>query len=317
MQILLSLFPSTDTILLQLASLWITVMVITAITCFLVSELTGNYSQVDKLWSLMPVIYSLLTLAAFPSPSIWIMSALVTVWGARLSYNFYRKGGFNIIPWKGEEDNRWKFIRGLPVLKGRIRFGLFNLFFISFYQHFLILMFCTPLLMAAKYPHRNLTLTDLTAAFLMLLFIVIESIADNQQFRFQTLKKDTGSYEGPLSESLKRGFLSDGLWRYVRHPNFVSEQAIWISFYLFGASASGQWLNWTATGPILLILLFLGSSELTERISSGKYPAYVDYKKRVPKFIPCFFRFRKNETEGIGEEENRGRGEEEKRRRGE
>jgi steroid 5-alpha reductase family enzyme len=266
-------------------------MLIAALVCFLVSEITRNYSQVDKLWSLMPLIYSLLTLNAFPSPRIWIMSALVIVWGARLSYNFYRKGGYNIILWKGEEDYRWKFVRELPVLKGRFRFGLFNLFFISFYQHFLILMFCTPLLMAAKNRDSNLTLTDLLAAFLMLFFILIEAIADNQQFRFQSLKKDKRSYEGPLRESLKKGFLSEGLWHFARHPNFVSEQAIWISFYLFAASASGKWINWTITGPILLILLFIGSSELTERISSKKYPGYAAYKKAVPKFTPGLIKF--------------------------
>jgi steroid 5-alpha reductase family enzyme len=39
------------------------------------------------------------------------MAFLVTLWGLRLSYNFYRKGGYNIIPWKGEEDYRWKIFR--------------------------------------------------------------------------------------------------------------------------------------------------------------------------------------------------------------
>jgi steroid 5-alpha reductase family enzyme len=96
------------------------------------------------LWSLMPVGYSLVTLTYFPSPRLWIMSLLVSIWGFRLSYNFYRKGGYNIIPWKGEEDYRWKIMQSKPELKGRFRFGLFNLFFISFYQNFLILMFSTP-----------------------------------------------------------------------------------------------------------------------------------------------------------------------------
>jgi steroid 5-alpha reductase family enzyme len=80
--------------------------------------------------------------------------------------------------------------------------------------------------------------------------------------------------------------MSEGLFRFVRHPNFASEQAIWISFYLFGVAASGKWINWTIAGPLLLVILFVGSSELTEKISSGKYPAYSDYKKEVPRFIP-------------------------------
>ena len=131
---------------------WFTVIIIVAIACFVVSELTRNYSQVDKLWSLMPVAYSWITVAAFPSVRLYIMAALVTLWGLRLSYNFYRKGGYNIIPWKGEEDYRWKILRENPALKGRIRFGLFNLVFhfflpehadTSYFQHLCCLQLLT------------------------------------------------------------------------------------------------------------------------------------------------------------------------------
>ena len=283
-------FIGTDIQLGQLTSLWIIIMFSSAAVCFLVSEITRNYSQVDKLWSLLPLIYSIVTLNSSPSPRLWIMSLLVITWGFRLSYNFNRKGGYNRIPWKGEEDYRWKILRQNPSLRGRLRFGLFNLLFISFYQNFLILLFSTPLLMAAKYHDSPLTWIDTIAASLMLLFIFIEAAADNQQYRFHKLKKQASGSDGLYSKSLKKGFLSEGLWQYVRHPNFAAEQVIWVSFYLFGAAASGQWFNWTLAGSFMLVLLFLGSSEMTERISSSKYPAYADYKNDVPKFIPRIFR---------------------------
>jgi steroid 5-alpha reductase family enzyme len=263
-----------------------TVMLATAVACFFISEITRNYSQVDKLWSLMPVVYSIMALSSSPSPRLVIMSALVAFWGFRLSYNFYRKGGYNIIPWKGEEDYRWQVMRNNPALRGRLRFGLFNLFFISLYQHFLIFLFSSPLILAAENGDSALGLTDIMAAGFMMLFILIETISDNQLFRFHKIKKGQLPAEGLYSESLRKGFMSEGLFRYVRHPNFASEQAIWISFYFFGVAASGRLINWTMAGPLLLVLLFIGSSELTEKISSGKYPAYSDYKKEVPRFIP-------------------------------
>lgn len=277
-----SLLWQTD----RLTFSWIAIMLAAAFICFIVSEITDNYSQVDKLWSLMPVIYGFVSLAAFPSPRLWIMCILVTLWGFRLSFNFYRKGGYNIIPWKGEEDYRWMVMRQHHFLKGRIRFGLFNFFFISFYQHLIILLFSSPLLLAAKYPHGSLTFTDLAAMCLMLLFIIVETVADNQQYRFHKLKKQAENLEKQYLFSLKQGFLSEGLWRFVRHPNFASEQAIWISFYLFGVSASGSWINPTIAGSLLLVLLFQGSTLLTESISCRKYPSYRDYQKNVPKFIP-------------------------------
>jgi len=274
----------------SLVSAWVSLMLVVVLACFIVSEITRNYSQVDKLWSLVPLAYGWLTVAAYPSARIILMATLVTIWGLRLSFNFYRKGGYSIIPWQGEEDYRWKILRDSPALKGRLRFGLFNLFFISFYQNLLIMLFSTPLLMAALYNDAPLGVTDLIAAALMLLFIVTETIADNQQFRFQNAKRSLTEDDPALGESLRKGFLTEGLWKYVRHPNFASEQAIWISFYLFSVAASGQWINFTLIGPVLLVILFIGSSMMTEKISSGKYPDYQTYQKEVPKFVPRLFR---------------------------
>jgi len=265
-------------------------MLVVAAGCFLVSEITRNYSQVDKLWSLIPIAYGWITVTAVPSPRIVLMASLVTIWGLRLSYNFYRKGGYNLIPWKGEEDYRWKIMRETRVLKGSIRFGLFNLLFISLYQNVVIFMFSSPLLLAAIFPRKELTVIDLLACILMLTFIITESIADNQQFRFHQEKKNPGTNGNLIKESLSKGFLSEGLWKFARHPNFASEQAIWICFYFFGVAASGLWINITLAGPVLLILIFIGSSRLTESISSKKYPEYASYQKEVPIFIPRIFR---------------------------
>jgi steroid 5-alpha reductase family enzyme len=274
----------------QLIHTCVTIMLSTALICFIVGEMTQNYSQVDKLWSLMPIVYSMVTLIYYPAPRVWIMFFLVATWGLRLSFNFYRKGGYNKIPWKGEEDYRWKFMREQPFLKGRIRFGIFNLLFISFYQNLLILLFSSPLMMAAMYSQKGLTLLDGIAAVMMLLFIIIESTADNQLFQFHKMKQNPQIPRKVFQKSLEEGFLSEGFWRVLRHPNFTSEQAIWICFYLFGVAASGKWFNWTFVGPLLLVLLFQGSSSLTESISSKKYPGYAWYKKQVPQFVPNLFR---------------------------
>jgi len=285
-----SLFSGYDIQFQNLVSIWLTIMVSVGVICFIVSEITRNYSQVDKLWSLVPIAYSWVTVAAGASPRLILMSSLVTIWGLRLSYNFSRKGGYNIIPWRGEEDYRWKVMKEYPKLKGRLRFGLFNLLFISLYQNIIIFLFSSPLLLTSMYPDRSLTIIDYLAAILMLVFITTEGLADNQLFKFHQEKKRTGKGKKVFEESLKRGFMTEGLWRYARHPNFASEQAIWISFYFFGVAASGQWINLTLVGPLFLVLLFIGSTQLTESLSSKKYPDYAAYQKEVPKFIPAIRR---------------------------
>ena len=283
-------FAGFDTSFRELVITWITILMAVVVICFLVSEITRNYSQVDKLWSLLPPVYCWVTVASFPTAMTVIMAVLVTMWGLRLSFNFNRKGGYSIIPWKGEEDYRWKILRESTALSGRLRFGLFNLLFISLYQNIIILLFTTPILMAALYPETPLAVTDIIAAVLMVSFLMIETIADNQQFRFQTMKRSSTAVPDKFTVSLRKGFLTEGLWRYSRHPNFASEQAIWISFYLFGVAASGKWINFTLLGPVLHVLLFIGSSVMTENISSGKYPDYSLYQKEVPKFVPRIFK---------------------------
>ncbi|MEY3053094.1 MAG: hypothetical protein RLY31_2879 [Bacteroidota bacterium] len=260
---------------------------VAALLCFVVSQLTGNYSQVDKLWSLMPIGYAwYFAWAVDFSERQVVMAVLVTIWGVRLTYNFWRKGGYHWLPWKGEEDYRWKVLRQHPALEGKLRWTLFNFFFISIYQQGLILLFTLPALKAAVVPSPALGWLDGMAAGLMLLFILLETVADQQQYRFQTTKYRLKAEGRKLETPYADGFCRAGLWRWVRHPNYAAEQAIWLSFYLFSVSATGSWLNGSLLGAVLLLLLFQGSADFSEGISAQKYPAYREYMDNVGRFLP-------------------------------
>lgn len=263
-----------------------------AFACFAVSEITRNYSQVDKLWSLLPIGYTwfFASKSGFDARTV-LMAALATVWGLRLTYNFSRRGGYHRIPWRGEEDYRWGVLRSRnPAFQKRLPWAIFNLFFISFYQNTLILLFTLPIVVAWQGQSRALHWPDAVAAFFMLAFISIETIADQQQYDFQTEKHRRIQAGEPLGATYARGFCTSGLWAQVRHPNYAAEQSVWISFYLFSVAATGRWVNWSLAGAILLMLLFVGSSDFSEKISAGKYPEYRDYQKRVPRFVPRLFR---------------------------
>lgn len=75
----------------------------------------------------------------------------------------------------------------------------------------------------------------------------------------------------------KKGFITTGLFRYSRHPNFFCEICMWWVMFLFSVGAVG--LNLSGIGAGLLNLLFLGSTTLTEKISCEKYPEYTQYQK--------------------------------------
>lgn len=252
--------------------------------CFVLSTLTGNYSQVDKLWSLIPVAYVwiIATRSGF-EPRIVLMALLVSTWGIRLTYNFSRRGGYSIRFWTGKEDYRWAVLRSKPELSDRWRWMLFNLFFISLYQMGLILLFTLPALRSID--GGPLSYFDYIIAALMIFLIIIETVADQQQWNFHKEKNRLKKEGLDLPEYYRKGFIDSGLWGLSRHPNYAAEQGIWLIFYLFSISATGAWLNWSLIGAILLVILFRGSSDFSESISAKKYPEYSTYKKNVRRFI--------------------------------
>jgi steroid 5-alpha reductase family enzyme len=257
---------------------------------FTVGQLTGNYSQVDKLWSIVPVIYVwYMAYLGQWNDRMLIMAILVTLWGIRLTYNFARRGAYSWKFWEGEEDYRWEILRKKPGLKNPFIWTLFNLGFICFYQNTLIFLITLPVIAVYVENVAAVGMIDYFLAFLFMAAIFIEYIADQQQYDFQTEKynrinagKDLGIYED--------GFVSKGLWAFVRHPNYAAEQAIWVILYLFSVQATGQWFNWSIGGAILLILLFRGSANFSEEISASKYPKYKGYQEKVPRFIPNFLK---------------------------
>ena len=266
------------------------IMSVVAAYTFISGEITNNNSQVDKLWSILPIAYTWVVAGYGDfSPRLVVMSILVTLWGVRLTVNFALKGAYQWRFWAGEEDYRWQIMRQKPEFNPRWKWTLFNLFFISGYQNVLILLFTLPTIVALQNAARPMGLWDYTIAALMLFFIAWESLADIQHWNFQSKKWAKIKAGEELPGDLKKGFLDKGLWAWSRHPNYFAEQAIWVCFYLFSVTAGGQWFNWSVTGAILLILLFQGSSNLSEEISAGKYPDYADYQKKVPRFFPWRF----------------------------
>jgi len=252
---------------------------IAAAFCWITSLVTNETSWIDRVWSIVPVIYVwIFAIAALvgglDATRLLVMAILVTAWGARLTFNFARKGGYT-----GMEDYRWAILRGRM---SRWQFQLFNLFFIVLFQSALLVLITLPAYIAWQHP-SPFNGWDAAFSALFVAFLIGETVADQQQWRFHQAKKAAGG-------ALEPGFLTTGLFAYSRHPNFFFEQAQWWAFYAIGAVAlvadGGSWLNWTIVGAALLTVLFLGSTIFTESISSTKYPAYRDYQRATSMLVP-------------------------------
>jgi steroid 5-alpha reductase family enzyme len=248
-----------------------------AFLCWLGSIATGNCSQVDRLWSLAPPLYVgwFAACASFRDPRLDAMAVLTALWGARLTYNFARKGGYRA----GSEDYRW------PVLRkrlGPVRFQIFNATFIATYQNFLLFLIALPAWAAFERRGAPFGALDAAATAGFLLFLAGEAVADQQQWRFQA-EKHARKARG---ERIEEEFLTRGLFGWSRHPNFFCEQAMWWMVYLFSVGAGAGWVNLTIGGAVLLTLLFQGSTTFTERLSLEKYPSYAAYQQTTSRLLP-------------------------------
>ncbi len=251
--------------------------IILAIACWLLSVITREYSWVDRLWTICPPIYCLMVAAdsGFSSARVNIMTLLVAAWGARLTFNNARKGGFSI----GGEDYRWKVVR---ERLGPVKFQILNLTFVAPGQMLIIWLFTSPMHQAWVGRDRPLSSLDAVAIALFVVLLVMEAINDGHMWKFQQDKKRNIEADEPVTQP----FVTSGFFKYCRHPSYFCEMGIWYVFYLFAIAATGEWIHWTGLGLISLTLVFLGSTRLGESISVQRYPSYRDYQASTPRFIP-------------------------------
>ena len=257
--------------------------ILLATLAWLLSIIVREYSWADRIWPICPAVYCLLVAVdtEFGSARINLMTLLVALWGARLTFNFARKGGFR----RGGEDYRWVVVKERA---GPVGFQVLNLVFVAAGQMLLVWLFTSPVHQAWSWRNTPLNWLDAVAAVVIVILLVFEAIADEQMWRFQQDKKQRIA----TGKQVTRHFIITGLFRYCRHPNYCCEMGIWWTFYLFAVAASGQWLHWTGLGFVLLTVLFVFSIRLTESISVGKYPGYRDYQAMTPALIPLLRRGR-------------------------
>lgn len=79
---------------------------------------------------------------------------------------------------------------------------------------------------------------------------------------------------------IKKGLITTGLFKYIRHPNYLGEMMIYGSYALI----VGHWIPWAILGYIWIF--FFGVNIWMKESSMSRYPEWADYKKRTKLLIP-------------------------------
>lgn len=120
--------------------------------------------------------------------------------------------------------------------------------------------------------------TTIIGIIIFIIGFTIEIIADSQKTKFRA-KNDN-----------KDKFISIGLWKYSRHPNYLGEIILWlgISFISFSSLEGLQYI--TLISPIFTYLLLVNVSgiNLLEKSGEKKWghlDSYRSYKENTPRLI--------------------------------
>jgi len=123
---------------------------------------------------------------------------------------------------------------------------------------------------------------DLYFYFGLLLWLIgfsFEVIADEQKRRFKSDKNN------------KDAFISSGLWRFSRHPNYFGEILLWVGMAIIALPTLIGWQYVTLISPIFIYLLLTrvsGVNLLEERADQkwGGTKEYDSYVEKTPELIP-------------------------------
>jgi steroid 5-alpha reductase family enzyme len=236
------------------------------VVVFAFSVLLDNSSVYDPYWSVAPMVIApaLAVVGSAPQARRALVTALVLVWGARLTYNWARG-------WHGLAHEDWRYAEHRR--RGK---GYWVISFVGFHlvPTLLVLGGCASLLPALVTGREPLGALDLAALVVTAGAIGVETVADRQLLAFRR--------SSPPPERI----LDTGLWSLSRHPNYLGEIGTWWGLVLFALAADrSAW--WAFGGPLAITLLFVFVSvPLLDARSLARRPDYARHMRRVPALLP-------------------------------
>lgn len=243
---------------------------VATVVIFAWSVAYDNSSFYDAFWSVIPIAIVGYWIALSDSQALTLrtaaISAVVLLWGGRLTFNWARG-------WSGLGHEDWRYVdfrERSPRFYWAISFGG-----VHFFPTFIVFAGLVAAYPAIDQIGRAPNLIDLLALGTGLCGITLEWLADRQLHRFVTGPKQQG-------ETLR-----SGLWRYSRHPNYLGEILVWWSLFLFGLAADPEWAKWTVLAPLAMSAMFVFVSiPLIEKRSLKRRTNYQQIIDETSMLIP-------------------------------
>ena len=192
-----------------------------------------------------------------------IISASIIIWAIRLgSFLFLRIK-------KAGKDRRFNEIK-----------KSFSWFFMTFSVSGMWVTICSICALTGIANGIIFSSTTIIGIIIFIIGFTIEIIADSQKTKFRA------------NDDNKDKFISSGLWKYSRHPNYLGEIILWLGISLISFSSLEGFQYITLISPIFTYLLLVNVSGINFLEKSGKKKwGHLDSYKKYLKETPRLFGF--------------------------
>lgn len=232
---------------------------------FMFSLYMKRVDVVDVAWGLsaIAIVFAMQLSDPYSSTTVWLVTALVVLWGLRLSFHIVRR-----ISRSDKQDPRYttlmaKWPKSLHTLQ------VFTKIF--FFQAVLATLVSLPVVVVYQYQPA-VQVTVVLGAALWFIGYGFEVVADAQLRRF-------------LQSSQRGELMQRGLWRYSRHPNYFGEITMWWGIALMTFTTPLWWLSLIGALTITLLIVFVSGVPLAEASASRK-AGWREYKRTTSVLLP-------------------------------
>jgi len=220
-------------------------------------DLTGTISYVS---SVLFIFFKSNTLESINLGSL-ALSTFIIIWSLRLgTFLFLRIK-------KAGKDRRFNQIK-----------KSFSWFFMTFSVSGMWVTICSICALTGVANGIIFSCITTIGIVIFLIGFTIEIIADSQKTKFRA------------KDGNKDKFISSGLWKYSRHPNYLGEIILWLGISLISFSSLEGYQYVTLISPIFTYLLLVNVSgiNLLEKSGDKKWgnlESYKKYKEKTPRLI--------------------------------
>jgi len=220
-------------------------------------DLTGTISYIS---SVLFIFFKSNTVESINLGSL-ALSTFIIIWSLRLGIFLFLRIK------KAGKDRRFNEIK-----------KSFSWFFMTFSVSGMWVTICSICALTGIANGIIFSTTTIIGIIIFIIGFTIEIIADSQKTKFRA------------NDDNKDKFITSGLWKYSRHPNYLGEIILWLGISLISFSSLEGFQYITLISPIFTYLLLVNVSGINFLDKSGDkkwgmLESYKKYKEKTPRLI--------------------------------